>query len=91
MPVPDSLVSLLESVTIDDSALALRVAEFEATYWQLSDQETDLDTPTWKAINNFAEQLEYFESGADGQPGLYGEHEMLQRIKKLLIEVRASN
>jgi hypothetical protein len=91
MQVPELLIALLESAISRDSDLASCVVEFETVYWQLSDQETAQETLAWKAINNFAEQLEYFEPGADGQPALYGERGLLQRIKNVLNEIRASN
>ena len=91
MRVPESLVVLLESAISRDSDLTSCIVEFETIYWQLSDQETAQETPAWKAINNFTEQLEYFEPGADGQHALYGERGLLQRIENVLSVVRASN
>ncbi len=83
------LIALLREALVAN--IEAKVREFEGYYWPLRNGAIPYDTRLGKAINEFAQDLEYFEPNSEWRKhsGLYDEAELRNRIDSVLHAVPA--
>ncbi|MFL1456016.1 hypothetical protein ACJO5Y_16385 [Marinobacter sp. GN3S48] len=85
------LIDLLEAAQSGRFDLRTFVSSFDAVYWNLNDRAVSGNSAAWVAVNELAEQLEYFDPVNQDAPGLFGETELRALIDRALLKCQLSN